>query len=152
MFQDLRRRHGTGAVLRRTAGFDQPCLGRRLARLSGMLLLRILVTRTAGNCLQVLRVFHQEVQAMSQEFTRLLRTRSGGWIGPQELHEVLAEEGYSGAERENFLNSVLTELAADSSGHGVSDDSGAALLAEVRAILEKEQAKYGQRPIAEDLS
>ncbi|MGK7755342.1 hypothetical protein [Roseovarius sp. C03] len=88
---------------------------------------------------------------MSQETTRRLRTRSGGWIGPQELHEVLAEEAYSGADRESFLNSVLTELAAESAGHGAPGDSGAALLAEVRAILEQEQDKHGRRPIAEDL-
>ncbi|WP_428515805.1 hypothetical protein [Roseovarius sp.] len=51
----------------------------------------------------------------------------------------------------NFLNSVLTDLAAESAEHGAPDGKAAALLAEVRRILEDEQDKYGRRPMAEDL-
>ncbi|MBY5988654.1 hypothetical protein [Roseovarius atlanticus] len=88
---------------------------------------------------------------MTQENSRQLRTRNGDWISPQELQEVLAEEGYSWSERMNFLNSVLTDLAAESAEHGAPDNKAAALLAEVRRILEDEQDKYGRRPMAEDL-
>lgn len=88
---------------------------------------------------------------MTQENSRQLRTRNGEWISPQELQEVLAEEGYSWSERVNFLNSVLTDLAAESAEHGAPDGKAAALLAEVRRILEDEQDKYGRRPMAEDL-
>ena len=88
---------------------------------------------------------------MAREHAHPLRTRTGEWISSQELHEVLAEEGYSGTERENFLNSVLTELAAESADHGNPGVKAAALLSEVRKILEQEQAKHGRRPIAEDL-
>ncbi|QFT96007.1 hypothetical protein FIU85_01695 [Roseovarius sp. THAF8] len=88
---------------------------------------------------------------MTQENSRQLRTRNGDWISPQELQEVLAEEGYSCSERVNFLNSVLTDLAAESAEPGAPDRKAAALLAEVRRILEDEQDKYGRRPMAEDL-
>lgn len=88
---------------------------------------------------------------MTQGNSRKLRTPDGEWISPQELQEVLAEEGYSGTGRENFLNSILTELAAESADHDEPDGRAAALLAEVRRILENEQDKYGRRPIAEDL-
>ena len=88
---------------------------------------------------------------MTQGNSRKLRTPDGEWISPQELQEVLAEEGYSGTGRETFLNSILTELAAESADHDEPDDRTAALLAEVRRILENEQDKYGRRPIAEDL-
>ncbi len=88
---------------------------------------------------------------MTQGSSRQLRTRTGDWISPQELQEVLAEEGYSGTDRKNFLYSILTQVAAESADHTGAGGSGEALLAEVRAILEKEQDKHGQRPIAEDL-
>ncbi|MEQ8256817.1 MULTISPECIES: hypothetical protein [Roseovarius] len=93
----------------------------------------------------------RRIRVMTQENSRQLRTRNGDWISPQELQEVLAEEGYSWSERMNFLNSVLTDLAAESAEHGAPDGKAAALLAEVRRILEEEQGKYGRRPIAEDL-
>ncbi|OWU72702.1 hypothetical protein [Phaeobacter sp. 22II1-1F12B] len=88
---------------------------------------------------------------MTQGNSRELRTRDGNWISPQELQEVLAEEGYSGTGRENFLNSVLTQLAAESADRGEPERRAAALLAEVRKILEHEQDKHGRRPIAEEL-
>lgn len=88
---------------------------------------------------------------MTKGTRRQLRTGTGDWISPQELQEVLAEEGYSGPDREGFLNSVLTELAAENAGESEASESGQALLAEVRSILEKEQGKHGRRPIAGDL-
>lgn len=88
---------------------------------------------------------------MTQGNSPKFRTRNGEWISPQELQEVLAEEGYSGTGRENFLNSILTELAAESADHDEPEGRAAALLAEVRRILEHEQDKYGRRPIVEDL-
>ncbi|NKX29531.1 hypothetical protein [Tritonibacter mobilis] len=88
---------------------------------------------------------------MTQDNSRPLKTRTGEWISPQELQEVLAEGGYSGTDRKNFLNSILTELAAENAGHGEFGAKAESLLAEVRNILEQEQEKHGQRPIVEDL-
>lgn len=77
---------------------------------------------------------------------RKLRTPSGDWVGPNELQDLLVDEGYSATERKQFLNAALTELAAESS-HG---NGRGRLLKEVRAILEREQAKHDSSPVAED--
>ncbi|GGO58543.1 hypothetical protein SAMN05444398_12125 [Roseovarius pacificus] len=83
------------------------------------------------------------------EFQKL-RTPTGGWVSPEELHDVLAEEGYSGTERKTFLKSLLTELAADSAHSSTIEGANRALLEEVRSILETEQAKQGNVPMAKD--
>ena len=62
---------------------------------------------------------------MTQGDSRELRTRDGNWISPQ--------------------------LAAESADRGEPERRAAALLAEVRRILEHEQDKHGRRPIAEEL-
>lgn len=79
-----------------------------------------------------------------------LKTPNGHWVSPEELHRVLADEGYSGPDRKTFLNSLLTELAAKSAKDAATGDGSQALLAEVRSILEAEQAKHGEDPVAKD--
>lgn len=83
------------------------------------------------------------------EFQKL-RTPEGNWVGPEELHDVLAEEGYSATDRKQFLNSLLTELAAESAHDTPDDGKKSALQREVRAILEDEQAKHDNVPKAKD--
>ncbi|SFD83429.1 hypothetical protein [Roseivivax sediminis] len=68
-----------------------------------------------------------------------LRTPEGNLVGPEELQELMAEQGYSAGDRYQFLKSVLTELdRAESVG-----DVGRAeeLSAEIRRILSNEQEK-----------
>ena len=81
------------------------------------------------------------------DFDRL-RTEENGWVTPEELHDVLADEGYAAGGRRQFLKSLLTRLAADTAGNG--DPSHARLREEVEAILCQEQEKHGQEPVARD--
>ena len=80
-----------------------------------------------------------------------LRTADGDWIAPEELHEVLADEGYSGDDRKQFLTSVLTELSQEEVRAGRQPDRHEELLNEVRNILSKEQGKEGRDPKSDDV-
>ncbi len=41
---------------------------------------------------------------MTKAMPNPLRSPTGDWISPQEQQNVLAEGGYSGTDRESFLN------------------------------------------------
>ena len=45
------------------------------------------------------------------------RTREGGFVGPEELHDLLLDEGYSAGNREQYLKSLLTELSQAEAEH-----------------------------------
>lgn len=78
-----------------------------------------------------------------------LRTDDGGWIGPEELHQLLVEEGYSAGNREQYLKSILTGLSmADASDNAEMRD---ALMREVRSILDQEQGRQGEEPMSDDV-
>lgn len=82
--------------------------------------------------------------------TDKFKTPDGNWVTPQELNRVLADEGYSGPDRKTFLNSLLTELAAQSAEDTPTGERAQLLINEVRSILESEQAKSGRTPEAKD--
>lgn len=77
-----------------------------------------------------------------------LRTKENGWVTPEELRDLLADEGYAAGDRTQFLKSVLTRLAADTTGNG--GPSRERLREEVEAILCQEQEKHDQEPVAKD--
>lgn len=80
-----------------------------------------------------------------------LRTPDGGWVGPEELHQVLAEEGYSVGIREQYLKTLLTRLSKAECKTSQDRESQQALMQEVRNILSQEQEKEGQNPISDDI-
>jgi len=82
--------------------------------------------------------------------TKGLRTPDGGWIGPEELRTLLADDGYSAGARADYLKELLTALSARTAEGEVSDPARARLVAEVRSILEDEQAEHGGEPLAKD--
>lgn len=79
------------------------------------------------------------------------RTREGGFIGPEELHELLLEEGYSAGNREQYLKSVLTGLSQAEAAHEHHREGRDALMREVHEILSQEQDKQGNDPISDDV-
>ena len=79
-----------------------------------------------------------------------LRTPQGGWVGPEELQDILADEGYSAGERKQYLKTLLTDLTADTPTEPHDGEDRRALADEVRCILEEEQDKHGNEPIAKD--
>ncbi|KRS14529.1 hypothetical protein XM53_02095 [Roseovarius atlanticus] len=80
-----------------------------------------------------------------------LRTPDGGWVGPEELHQVLAEDGYSVGNREQYLKTLLTRLSKAECRTSNDRESHLALMQEVRNILSQEQDKEGQNPISDDV-
>ena len=78
------------------------------------------------------------------------RTREGGFVGPEELHDLLLDEGYSAGNREQYLKSLLTELSQAEAEHEHHRDGRDALLREVHDILSQEQDKEGNAPMADD--
>ena len=82
---------------------------------------------------------------------RKLRHGAGGWIGPEELHEVLANEGYSADQRDQFLKSALTRLTKAESDPSDARQTREALMREVRDILSQEQEKEGRKPMSDDV-
>ncbi|ETW11563.1 hypothetical protein ATO8_16650 [Roseivivax marinus] len=83
---------------------------------------------------------------MSQEFdiSRLI-TPEGRLVGPEELQEIMAEQGYSAGERDQFLKALLTELGqADVARNGGARE--AEILAEVRNILRNEEERMDEGP------
>ncbi|QFT92755.1 hypothetical protein FIU86_07860 [Roseovarius sp. THAF9] len=80
-----------------------------------------------------------------------LRTPDGGWVGPEELHQVLAEEGYSVGTRKQYLKTLLTRLSKAECKTSKARETQQALMQEVRDILSQEQGKKGQNPISDDV-
>ncbi len=80
-----------------------------------------------------------------------LRTPDGVWVGPEELHQVLAEEGYSLGTRDQYLKTLLTRLSKAECKTSKDRVSQQALMQEVRNILSQEQGKEGQNPISDDV-
>ncbi len=84
------------------------------------------------------------------DITRL-KASHGDWIGPEELHDILAEEGYSAGTREQYLKSILTEMSKIESDPADNREKREALMREVRNILSQEQGKQGQTPMSDDV-
>lgn len=69
------------------------------------------------------------------------RTREGGFVGPEELHELLLDAGYSAGDREQYLKSLLTGLSQAEAEHAHHREGRDALMREVEGILSDEQDK-----------
>lgn len=79
-----------------------------------------------------------------------LRSPDGGWIGPEELQAILADEGYSAGDRQQFLKAVLTELTRVDPEEAEQSENCRRLLEEVRNNLSHEQEKTDQKPLSDD--
>lgn len=79
------------------------------------------------------------------------RTDEGGFIGPEELHDLLLDEGYSAGNREQYLKSVLTQLSQEEATQEHHREGRDALLREMHRIVSQEQEKQGNDPISDQV-
>jgi len=82
--------------------------------------------------------------------TERLRTPDGEWIGPDELQQILADEGYSGGGRQQYLKAVLTELTRKDPEDAANTETRRRLLEEVRRSLSQELEEPDQKPLSDD--
>ncbi|SLN65694.1 hypothetical protein ROJ8625_03357 [Roseivivax jejudonensis] len=65
-------------------------------------------------------------------------TPDGELVGPEELQEIMAEQGYSSGDRDQYLKSLLTELG-QSDATATKSGRQEQIVQEIRDILKNEQ-------------
>ncbi|MEQ8899359.1 MAG: hypothetical protein RID23_19960 [Roseovarius sp.] len=79
------------------------------------------------------------------------RTGEGGFIGPEELHDLLLDEGYSAGNRQQYLKSLLTSLPHADAEHEPHRAGRDALMREVEDVLSQEQETQGNDPMSDEV-
>lgn len=82
------------------------------------------------------------------ETTRRLPELGGRRISPQEIQDVLADDGYAAGERKEWLKSVLTALTSEPSAADESGPERERLIEAVKTVIDENQ---DGRPVSGDL-
>jgi hypothetical protein len=75
---------------------------------------------------------------MAETRRRLPRVGGERPVTPEEIRDVLADEGYSAGERKTWLKSVLTDIQ-DGDGRVAED-----LIEEINAVIEEDDDEAGR--------
>jgi hypothetical protein len=82
------------------------------------------------------------------ETTRKLPERGSRRISPQEIQDVLADDGYAAGDRKEWLKSVLTDLTGEAPGPDGAGPERERLIEAIKTVIDENQE---ERPISGDL-